>query len=75
MAQVMIYVFEEPRYHKTKAASAFPFNYDNAAELERQLFIHLEREKVYHVTAFNTYGQLIMELFRSDRQKWKKNDN
>lgn len=73
MPQAMIYVFKEPRYHKTKAASAFPYMYDNLPQLEKQLFVHLESDPaVYHVTAFNSYGQMISELYRSHHVKYSK---
>ena len=69
----MIYVFKEPRHYKMKAASSFPYMFDNLQELEKQLFIHLESdEKVYHVTAFNGYGQLISELYRSHFIKYEE---
>ena len=65
MAQAMIYVFTEPREVKAKSESAFPFMYDGLDELIRQVFLHIDQPGVYHVTAFNGYGECLFEVLKS----------
>lgn len=65
MAMVMIYVFEEPREWKKRSAKSFSFMYTDQAELEKHLQVHIQEPGVYHVTAFNTYGNLVAEIYKS----------
>ena len=71
MAQVMIYVFREPRHYKSKAAESFPFMYGSLEELEMQLITKIADPAVYHVTAFNPYGNLVSEIFKSEKTRGK----
>jgi hypothetical protein len=71
MAMAMIYVFKEPHSWKQKAAESFTFMYAEIQELERQLIAKISEPEVYHVTAFNTYGNLVGEIFKSKKTNGK----
>jgi hypothetical protein len=71
MPQVMIYVFKEPRRWKNNAGSSFPFMFDKLEELHRQVDLQLNDPAVYHVTAFSTYGEMIYELYRSQKTSYE----
>lgn len=71
MPMVKIYVFTEPRSWKNNPAETIPFMYDTAPDLRTKMLSILERDGVYHITAFNTYSQLIMEVFKSKSTRGK----
>lgn len=71
MPMVMIYVFTEPRHYKGKAGESIIFNYGEPQELEIRLLQEIARETVYHVTAYNTYGALVSEIFKSEKTRGK----
>jgi hypothetical protein len=71
MPQCNLYVFKEPRSWKGQPAETVPFMYSSVSEVEQRVMQELDRDGVYHVTAFNTYSQLITEAFKSRKTKWK----
>ena len=71
MPQAMIYVFKEPRNWKNKAAESVSMMYENQEQINRQLRLKIEEKDVYHVTAFNTYGNLIAEIYKSEGSNGK----
>jgi hypothetical protein len=72
MAMAMIYVFKEPHSWKSRAAESFPFNYSEKSELDQVLLLRISEPDVYHVTAFNTYGNLIGEIYKSKKTHGKE---
>ena len=71
MPNVMIYIFKDQRNWKSKPADTLQFNYGDYKELEEQLMKQAAQPNVYHVTAFNSYGQLMGEIYKSKTTKGK----
>lgn len=71
MATAMIYVFKEPRQWKKKSALSFSFYYGDQDELQRQIITQINEPDVYHVTAFNVYGNMVAEIYKSETTKGK----
>jgi hypothetical protein len=71
MGMVLIYVFSEPRAWKKKSGKTIVFNFSLRDELETRMNEEINKEGVYHVTAFNTYGDMVAELFKSQYIKGK----
>jgi hypothetical protein len=71
MPHAMIYVFREPRNWKNKPAESFSFMYADREELEVKLMVSIEAGDIYHITAFNAYGQMLAEVYKSQTTKGK----